>query len=174
MIILTNSFYVGPFSATYLPQPNDEKAACCWNSWKAVAMVKKAINVVTMSILTGQPEVCLRLVLTHWLLCHWHFVSDSCSQCSISKSHHGLPSTAPNKIKLPTIPMPCYNLLCCVIIWLWKATFNEAARSGTMKHVSQTADRNLLRCALGLFPVEFTFYLNFPYFGRFHSTVSDI
>lgn len=141
MIILTDSFYVGPFSAAYLPQLNDEKAACCWHSWKAVAMVKKALNLAILcqySQVSQRSEVCLR-----------HFVSDSCSHCSISKSHHGLPAIAPNKIKLPTIPMPCYNLLCCLVIWLWKATFDEAARSGTMKHVSQTTERSLLGCALG-------------------------
>lgn len=111
---------------------------------KLLQWLKKAINLAILcqySQVSQRSEVCLR-----------HFVSDSCSHCSISKSHRGLPAIAPNKIKLPTIPMPCYiyiYLLCCVIIWLWKATFHEAARSGTMKHVSQTTERSLLGCALG-------------------------
>lgn len=165
MIILTDSFYVGPFSAAYLPQLNDEKAACCWHSWKAVAMVKKAINLAILcqySQVSQRSEVCLR-----------HFVSDSCSHCSISKSHHGLPAIAPNKIKLPTIPTPCYNLLCCVIIWLWKATFDEAAMSGTTKHVLQTTERSLLGCALGRIHVLLKLSIFFPIFWQVSGLLSQ-
>lgn len=143
MIILTDSFYVGPFSAAYLPQLNDEKAACCWHSWKAVAMVKKAINLAILcqySQVSQRSEVCLR-----------HFVSDSCSHCSISKSHHGLPAIAPNKIKLPTIPMPCYiyifALLCDNLIV--KGNISRSSQVRYYETFSQTTERSLLGCALG-------------------------
>lgn len=140
MIILTDSFYVGPFSAAYLPQLNDEKAACCWHSWKAVAMVKKAINLAILcqySQVSQRSEVC--------------FVSDSCSHCSISKSHHGLPAIAPNKIKLPTIPMPCYiyifALLCDNLIV--KGNISRSSQVRYYETFSQTTERSLLGCALG-------------------------